>query len=129
MKRPLLAIMATVAALVSTGLANGSTSSGAATVAIAKTKLGMVLVDGKGRTLYDFVKDKGAMSSCYGACAALWPPLFTKGKPHPTPATECGRRCSGRRSATTARWRSPTTTTPSTTTSPIASPARPPARG
>jgi len=82
MKRPLLAVLATVAALVSTGLANGSTDSGAATVAIAKTKLGMVLVDGKGRTLYDFVKDKGPMSTCYGACAALWPPLFTKGKPH-----------------------------------------------
>jgi predicted lipoprotein with Yx(FWY)xxD motif len=22
------------------------------------------------------------MSTCYDACAALWPPLFTKGKPH-----------------------------------------------
>jgi len=82
MKRVLLAALATVAALASTGLANGSTGSGAATVAIAKTKLGLILVDGKGRTLYDFVKDKGPMSTCYGACAALWPPLFTKGKPH-----------------------------------------------
>ena len=31
-----------------------------------------ILVDGKGITLYDFVKDKGTMSVCYGACAALW---------------------------------------------------------
>ena len=82
MKRVLIAVLATVAALVSTGLASGSTDSAAATVAIAKTKLGMILVDGKGRTLYDFVKDKGSMSTCYDACAALWPPLLTNGKPH-----------------------------------------------
>jgi predicted lipoprotein with Yx(FWY)xxD motif len=82
MKRVLLTVLATVAALVSTGLASGSTDSAAATVAIAKTKLGIILVDGKGRTLYDFVKDKGSMSACYDACAALWPPLLTTGKPH-----------------------------------------------
>jgi predicted lipoprotein with Yx(FWY)xxD motif len=58
---------------------------GAATVgtkvAIAKSRLGSILVDSKGITLYDFVQDKGGKSSCYGACAALWPPLITKGKP------------------------------------------------
>ena len=58
--------------------ANGS-QSGGATVAIAKSRLGRILVDSKGITLYDFVKDKGGTSSCYGACAALWPPLITKG--------------------------------------------------
>ena len=83
MKRALLAVLATVAALFSAGLASGGTDSAAATVAIAKTRLGMILVDGKGRTLYDFVKDKGSMSTCYDACAALWPPLLTNGKPHP----------------------------------------------
>jgi predicted lipoprotein with Yx(FWY)xxD motif len=50
-------------------------------VAVAKSRLGTILVDSKGITLYDFVQDKGGMSSCYGACAALWPPLITKGKP------------------------------------------------
>ncbi len=48
---------------------------------IAHTPLGRILVDSKGITLYDFPKDKGTTSSCYGACAALWPPLTTKGKP------------------------------------------------
>jgi predicted lipoprotein with Yx(FWY)xxD motif len=52
------------------------------TVAIAKSRLGRILVDSKGVTLYDFVTDKGGASSCYGACTALWPPLITKGKPH-----------------------------------------------
>jgi predicted lipoprotein with Yx(FWY)xxD motif len=61
-------------------LANGTT--GGTTVAVAKSRLGSILVDSRGITLYDFVKDKRGTSSCYGACAALWPPLITKGKPH-----------------------------------------------
>ena len=31
-------------------------------------------------TLYDFHKDKGTTSSCYGACEAAWPPLSTSGE-------------------------------------------------
>ena len=62
-----------------------STKSGGATVAVAKTRIGRILVDSKGITLYDFVTDKGGVSGCYGACAALWPPLTTKGKPHAGP--------------------------------------------
>jgi len=52
-----------------------------ATVVAAKSPLGRILVDSRGITLYDFPKDQGTTSSCYGACAALWPPLITKGKP------------------------------------------------
>lgn len=48
---------------------------------IAKTHLGRILVDSRGITLYDFPPDKGKTSVCYGACAALWPPLITHGKP------------------------------------------------
>src|ERR1700720_1996454 len=59
----------------------GGAQTGGAKVAIAKSRLGSILVDSKGITLYDFVKDKGTTSACYGACAALWPPLTTKGKP------------------------------------------------
>jgi len=59
-----------------------ATTTGGTTVAVAKSRLGRILVDSKGITLYDFVKDKGGASSCYGACAALWPPLITKAKPH-----------------------------------------------
>jgi predicted lipoprotein with Yx(FWY)xxD motif len=62
-------------------LASGN-GTGGATVAVAKSRLGRILVDSKGITLYDFVTDKGGVSGCYGACAALWPPLITKGKPH-----------------------------------------------
>ena len=60
--------------------AGGSTNSGA-TVAIAKTGLGSVLVNARGRTLYLFEKDKRGRSACAGACASYWPPLITSSKP------------------------------------------------
>ena len=43
--------------------------------------LGQILVDGEGRTVYMFAKDKGGMSSCSGSCAAVWPPVATSAKP------------------------------------------------
>jgi predicted lipoprotein with Yx(FWY)xxD motif len=46
-------------------------------VGAKKIALGTILVDGSGRTLYLFEKDKGGKSSCAGACAAAWPPLLT----------------------------------------------------
>jgi predicted lipoprotein with Yx(FWY)xxD motif len=38
------------------------------------TKLGAVLADADGRTLYTLTKD-GSPVACTGACAAIWPPL------------------------------------------------------
>lgn len=56
--------------------------SGAAVVSLASVpKLGLILVESKGFTLYDFHKDKGTTSSCYGECAAVWPPLLSEGAP------------------------------------------------
>jgi predicted lipoprotein with Yx(FWY)xxD motif len=47
--------------------------SGVATVTATSTKLGQILVDGTGRTLYLFEKDQPNQSACAGACAAAWP--------------------------------------------------------
>ncbi len=56
--------------------------SGAAVLTVASAqKVGPVLVDSEGFTVYDFHKDKGTVSSCYGPCAAGWPPLITEGAP------------------------------------------------
>jgi predicted lipoprotein with Yx(FWY)xxD motif len=55
--------------------ASAATAHGSATVDVANTGLGKVLVDSKGRTLYLFKKDKGTKSACFGACATNWPPL------------------------------------------------------
>jgi predicted lipoprotein with Yx(FWY)xxD motif len=57
----------------------------AAVVKVMNTPdLGKVIVDAEGMTLYDFHKDKGTTSSCYGECAVAWPPLLTKGEPKAT---------------------------------------------
>ena len=61
--------------------AAGSGTPAGATVAVRDSKLGKILVDGHGRTLYLFEADKGTSSTCYGACASAWPPLTTTGKP------------------------------------------------
>jgi predicted lipoprotein with Yx(FWY)xxD motif len=56
--------------------------SGAAVLTVATTpKVGAILVDAKGFTVYDFHKDKGTVSSCYGACEGVWPPVTTEGAP------------------------------------------------
>jgi predicted lipoprotein with Yx(FWY)xxD motif len=58
------------------------TASGApATVGVATSGLGEILVDSKGRTIYLFKKDGGAKSACSGACASAWPPVRANGKP------------------------------------------------
>ncbi len=41
----------------------------------------MILVDGKGRTLYLFQKDQPNQSACSGACASAWPVDQTSGTP------------------------------------------------
>jgi predicted lipoprotein with Yx(FWY)xxD motif len=83
--RPLKLLIPLGAALViaalGAGLASAARNGGGAHVDLRKTKLGSILVDSKGITLYDFPPDKGTTSVCYGACAALWPPLLTTGKP------------------------------------------------
>jgi predicted lipoprotein with Yx(FWY)xxD motif len=52
-----------------------------ATVGIANTGLGNILVNSAGRTVYLFGKDTGTQSTCTGACAQNWPPLLAKGTP------------------------------------------------
>jgi predicted lipoprotein with Yx(FWY)xxD motif len=61
---------------------SSSGSSGVAFVTVATApKLGKIVVDSKGFTLYDFHKDRGTTSACYGGCAKVWPPLTTEGMP------------------------------------------------
>jgi predicted lipoprotein with Yx(FWY)xxD motif len=81
MRRVLLVLAAagaTAAVLAATAL---PASSGPATLTTRTTKLGRVLVNANGRTLYLFEKDKNRKSSCSGACAQAWPPLITSGAP------------------------------------------------
>jgi predicted lipoprotein with Yx(FWY)xxD motif len=62
------------------GNSPAATSSPAAAtdLASAQSPLGTIVVDGKGRTVYEFDKDTaGAASACTGVCVGLWPALTT----------------------------------------------------
>ncbi len=78
----------------------GAPAGGAGVVAVAKSpELGTaILVDSKGFTLYDFHKDKGTESACYGACAKGWPPLTTNGAPQATNGAEASKLGTTKRS-------------------------------
>jgi len=47
-------------------------------------KLGVVLVNSKGLTLYMFVPDHQKRVTCKGSCAVIWPPLKVKKGQKPT---------------------------------------------
>jgi len=70
-----LAAAATVTALAAAGGSSGTV------VKVGASKLGRVLVDAHGKTLYLWAHDKGTKSTCNGDCAEYWPPLLTRGKP------------------------------------------------
>ena len=76
--------IAIIVALLLVGVGSAIAASGSAarstTVATAPSGLGRILVDGRGRTLYLFEKDRRGMSACSGLCTVYWPPLLTSGK-------------------------------------------------
>lgn len=56
------------------------------TIGVGSTRLGSVLVDGSGRTVYLFVADSGTSSNCNSAaCVQYWPPVLTTGAPQAGP--------------------------------------------
>jgi|SRR3954469_480420 len=57
---------------------------GAARVEVGQSRLGPILVDAHGRTLYFFTQDKPRRALCtsdYLNCTTSWPPLTTAGSP------------------------------------------------
>lgn len=90
--------------------ASSGDAGSAGVVSAAKVgDLGTILVAAEGMTLYDFHKDKGGKSSCYGACAGTWPPLLTEGKPQVEGGAQAGmlgttKRKDGTVQVTYAGW-------------------------
>jgi predicted lipoprotein with Yx(FWY)xxD motif len=76
-----LAIAACGGGSSATAASQKTTSDASATVGVAKSSLGSILVDSSGRTLYLFKADVDDKSACAGACASAWPPLLATGKP------------------------------------------------
>jgi predicted lipoprotein with Yx(FWY)xxD motif len=52
-----------------------------AIVRVANSRVGRILVDATGHTLYLFKADSSTSSACSGACAIAWPPLRTGATP------------------------------------------------
>jgi predicted lipoprotein with Yx(FWY)xxD motif len=77
------AALAVLATAVAFAFADSGTPTAAAArstkVQVRSGSLGRYLVDGRGRSLYLFEKDRHGRSSCYGSCAAVWPPLMASG--------------------------------------------------
>lgn len=62
------------------GNAGSSTPAAAASsLTITTSKLGKILTDAQGRTLYLFTKDSAGSSSCTGACLGVWPAFDSNG--------------------------------------------------
>jgi predicted lipoprotein with Yx(FWY)xxD motif len=106
---PLTAALGMAGFLAAGAIAQQSTVTGCAatghTIALCSTKLGPVLVNSKGHTLYLFKKDSGDKSSCYGRCATFWPPLLKHGTPTLGPGVKksllgMSRRSNGTRQLT-----------------------------
>jgi predicted lipoprotein with Yx(FWY)xxD motif len=86
MKRSQLNIVVLIAIVslavgVSAAMAASHSNTRTATVKVGNSSLGRILVEGRGRSLYLFEKDRPGHSACSGACATYWPPLLTKTKP------------------------------------------------
>lgn len=85
LKCGLAAASLVVAACGGTTSSTGSTSPAPASMTVISVadnaKLGKILVDGGGKTVYLFEADKTTASTCYGDCATYWPPVLTTGAP------------------------------------------------
>jgi predicted lipoprotein with Yx(FWY)xxD motif len=98
-----LVLVPVVAALVIAGCGGGSSGKATAgghdaTVSLKKLNVGTALVDRQGRTLYLFEADKGSKSTCNGACASIWPPDITAGKPMAGPGVDAAKLGTTKRS-------------------------------
>lgn len=70
--RKSFAVAVVLAALGVEGALAGGMPAGVQT---GDSKMGPVLTDTRGMTLYFFDKDTPGKSTCYGKCAEAWPPL------------------------------------------------------
>jgi predicted lipoprotein with Yx(FWY)xxD motif len=74
----LIALLAVVAlALAACGSSSGDKGSKAVVASAKKAKVGNVIVDAQGRTLYRFTAEAQGRPVCTGACVTTWPPATT----------------------------------------------------
>ena len=64
-----------------TAAAPAGAGSGGAKLQLRKTKVGTILVNSRGFTVYAFTKDTRNRDNCGSACLRFWPPVATAGRP------------------------------------------------
>ena len=74
----------------------------APTINVHASRYGPIAFDGRGYALDAFTADKPSRSTCYGACAAAWPPYLVGKKPTGNPLLGVARRRHGRLQVTLA---------------------------
>jgi predicted lipoprotein with Yx(FWY)xxD motif len=60
-------------------------SAAGTTVSVRGSQFGRIVWGPKQQAVYAFQRDRRNLSRCYGECAALWPPVYTKGRPSAGP--------------------------------------------
>jgi predicted lipoprotein with Yx(FWY)xxD motif len=76
---------AAAATATATRTAQPSAGDDRANLKVGRSRLGPILVDERGRTLYFFTQDKPRRALCtsdYLNCTTAWPPVMTTGRPH-----------------------------------------------
>jgi predicted lipoprotein with Yx(FWY)xxD motif len=73
-------VLAGSVAAVSASFAEATPKAQRTTLTVAKSDYGRIVFDADGRALYAFTRDPRARSTCYGACAAAWPPYIVRGR-------------------------------------------------
>ncbi|MET3922595.1 hypothetical protein [Arthrobacter sp. UYEF20] len=76
---PAASAPATSAPMTSAAASSAPASAMAAELKVAESKLGPIVVDGKGMSVYYFTKDTkdSETSACTGGCITNWPPVVT----------------------------------------------------
>ena len=78
MKRIAIALLVVVAF---GGGVSASQAGGGTHLVVRDSQFGSMLFNAKKQAIYVFESDPKNRSKCYGDCAAIWPPVYTTGKP------------------------------------------------
>src|SRR5262245_52049458 len=77
-----LTALSAVVALVAPAASMSEPTAARSTLTAKGSRFGTVVFDGRGFVLYAFTSDRrGGRSTCYGACAAAWPPYIVTARP------------------------------------------------
>lgn len=81
MRTPALIALLTALVLAGYSAPESSAARRGKTITTGSSQFGSMLFDVNRQAIYIFQNDRKGKSNCYGECAALWPPVYTRGTP------------------------------------------------